>query len=325
MVLKEENFPRRTIRRFSNWLNFRQGNPFREDKEGVVGSSLEDLSRSRAPRSEKKRGVIEEYCIRVILDRYREWIAPPSSPLSCQQTRPILRFFFFFYEEWMRCLARWAIVLHFNVTLRGGETLPRCLPIVSLGRRTDGNKNSSAAARNSSKRWTRSVKIAISTRFRFVSFRSTFFSPLSLFFFIANAIFTRCWFTIDAIPKTLKPTYGWPGNFTAHELDSCRHVASARSKLPDPIPSFPEIGTPLEKSIKSSPLPLSFHFSAASKRVSSMVTTVHVDSRATDSRQARSRESLGRREKNRMKFRGYPSTRPVIVLQKLHRPRWYYV
>lgn len=139
--------------------------------------------------------------------------------------------------------------------------------------------------------------------FRFVSFHF-FFSPFP-FFFLSQTQFSRgvdSRSTRSRTAKTLKPTYGWPGNFTAHELDSCRHVASARSKLPDPIPSFPEIGTRLEKSIKSSPLPLSFHFSAASKRVLSMVTTVHVDSRATDSRQARSRESLGTRKKIEWNF-----------------------
>lgn len=51
----------------STWLKFRQS--FGENKEGVI-ASLEGIS--RAIQSEKKRGVIEEYCIRVILDRYRE-------------------------------------------------------------------------------------------------------------------------------------------------------------------------------------------------------------------------------------------------------------
>lgn len=157
-------------------------------------------------------------------------------------------------------------MLHFNVTLREGKKryldVYRSFPSAEEQTRIKIHRRRLEIHRNDEL-----GRYKSQYRHGFVSFRFVplFFLPFP-FFFLSQTQFSRgvdSRSTRSRTAKTLKPTYGWPGNFTAHELDSCRHVASARSKLPDPIPSFPEIGTPLEKSIKSSPLPLSFHFSAS--------------------------------------------------------------
>lgn len=129
----------------------------------------------------------------------------PSIERMNRANKHVLSYVFFFFILLERTnvsrLPGRAIVLRFNrcfteknvasvFTDRSSPETPRRRPGIKIHRWLEIHRTMNSVG-----------KIAISTRFRFVFF---FFFPLPLFpfspFFIANAIFTRCWFTIDAIP-----------------------------------------------------------------------------------------------------------------------------